>query len=469
MTFSFHIATNQTPWIAHVQEDGFTVVHSHPEFLNGTKFFQWGWNEHGTWNQDFLSATDTTCMIDGIESDAYDPNCLPDHPGRYTELQIGPARTQMHTFPLPRKSSLQWTEWLKGFKADKTKMQNPNYQVPLAAIENWWIGPDGVSEDLLRRVDKFLSTFADIPPTPQQIVYQGMPWGSLRQKLERKLSGSHVHEPLAPGCPFPDTEPDVETTPWLELLETGTFSERTLSLIPVNFEVSDEWVTLLQAAVDAGKTTWLHLLYLGTHALEVGNVERAITLFQDSRKLNPSVHAARNLAIIAPTQNEAVNLYKEAWARWEALDPNVDPTVTQLGADLAGEFCGWLLGNERWADLELFLHSLHSSGVSSQIFLGKDRVLHAQAGLAVRRGDFDAAITILRGNCFPTYGSLRANLLALWWDAQKGKAMAEKGGVPLSTRELLVLRKQLRCDGDESQRGIDDPCICGPPNLGYRY
>ena len=23
------------------------------------------------------------------------------HEGRYTELQIGPARTQMHTFPLP--------------------------------------------------------------------------------------------------------------------------------------------------------------------------------------------------------------------------------------------------------------------------------------------------------------------------------------------------------------------------------
>ena len=28
------------PYITHVQEDGFSVIHSHPKWLNGTKFFQ---------------------------------------------------------------------------------------------------------------------------------------------------------------------------------------------------------------------------------------------------------------------------------------------------------------------------------------------------------------------------------------------------------------------------------------------
>ena len=39
------------PWITHVRSDGFATVHSHPRYLNGTKFFQWGYNEFGTYNQ----------------------------------------------------------------------------------------------------------------------------------------------------------------------------------------------------------------------------------------------------------------------------------------------------------------------------------------------------------------------------------------------------------------------------------
>lgn len=467
--FFFHIKNNQTPWIAHVQEDGYTVVHSHPEFLNGTKFFQWGWNEFGTFNQDFLSATDTACTMNGADADAYDPNCMDAHPGRYTELQVGPARTQMHTFPLPRKSLLEWTEWFKSYKADRAEMQHPDYQVPLAAVKKWWTGPEGISDARLEHMDALLRKIADMPPTPEQIVYRGMSWGGLRQKLERKHPEGRIKEPLAPGCPFPEPEMDIETRPWLELLETGTFSDETLALTPVNFEVSDEWVNLLQLAVNAGNATWLHLLFLGTHALEAGNAKRATELIQDSMKLKPSVHAARNLAIIASTEHEAASRYLEGWALWEELDPNIDPSVAQLGADLAGEICGWLLGNNRWDDLHAFLGSLQRSTALTQTFLSKDRVLHAQAGFAVHSGGFDTAISILRGNCFPTYGSLRASLLALWWDAHKGKATAAKGGVPLNTHELLALRKRLRCDGDESQRGIDDSCICGPPNLGYRY
>ena len=467
--FFFHIAKNQTPWIAHVQEDGYTVVHSHPEFLNGTKFFQWGWNEHGTWNQDFLSATDTTCLVDGVESDVYDPNCMSDHPGRYTELQIGPARTQMHTFPLPKKSALEWTEWFKGYQADRAVTQHPNYQVALESVTEWWTSRKGISETVLEKMDDILRAMADVPPTPEQIISRGMPWGGLRQKLEKTLSETGFVESSAPGCPFPEPEADTETTPWLELLETGTFSDRTLSLTPVNFEISDEWVHVLQGAVDSGKGTWLHFLFLGTHSLEAGNAKLGAELLEASMLLKPSVHAARNLAIMAPTQDEAIKLYKQAWKLWGELDPNTDSNVAQLGADLAGEFCGWLLGNERWTELELFLDSLRSSTPLVQTFLGKDRVLHGLAGVAVHIEDFDTAISILRGNCFPTYGSLRRNLLALWWDAQKGRAVTQRGGAALSIRELLALRRRLRCDGDESQRGVDDPCICGPPNLGYQY
>ncbi len=33
-------------------------MHSHPKKLNGTKFFTWGFAEHGTFQQDFMSASE---------------------------------------------------------------------------------------------------------------------------------------------------------------------------------------------------------------------------------------------------------------------------------------------------------------------------------------------------------------------------------------------------------------------------
>ena len=80
-----------------------------------------------------------------------------------------------------------------------------------------------------------------------------------------------------------------------------------------------------------------------------------------------------------------------------------------------------------------------------------------------------SAIQILRSNCFPTYGSERSALLGLWWSAQKLKAVAANGGAPLSVHQTIDLCKRLRCDGDRTDRKLDEPCINGPPNLGYAY
>ncbi len=35
--------------------------------------------------------------------------------GDYTELQVGPAPTQMQNFAVPKGSVTQWTEWFKGW------------------------------------------------------------------------------------------------------------------------------------------------------------------------------------------------------------------------------------------------------------------------------------------------------------------------------------------------------------------
>ena len=89
-----------------------------------------------------------------------------------------------------------------------------------------------------------------------------------------------------------------ETRCWLDLIENGTFSEETLKLNPINFEISNEWVALIHKSIKNGHSTWLHYLFLGTVDLEKGNAESARILFKKSLSLKSSVHAARNLAIL---------------------------------------------------------------------------------------------------------------------------------------------------------------------------
>jgi hypothetical protein len=371
----------------------------------------------------------------------------------------------MHTFPLPKNEVFEWTEWFKAWQADPAVMQAADYDTPIGAVNDWLHSADGMSDAKLGAVDKLLRRMADVPPTKEQIISKGMPWGGLQEKLLAKLSGKPAG--LAPGCPFPEPEVTEETQPWLELLETGTFSAQTLGRTPVNFEVTDAWVALLQKSVDAGHATWLHLLFLGTHALEVGNAEGAVDLFRRSMKLQPSVHAARSLALVAPTQDEVVALFMQAWDLWAQIDAAADPSAVQLGADLSGEILGWLFGNERWDAVAKFVAKLDGDAATKP-YLETDRGLHVRAALAVHNGDFKTALPILRGNCFPTYGSLRSELIDLWFQANVQKEEAAKGE-SLARGEILALRKRLRCDGDSSHGALYGKCICGPPNLGYAY
>jgi hypothetical protein len=61
-------------------------------FYTGTKFFTWGDSGPGRFMQDFLAGGGK-------------------RQGDYTELQVGPAPTQMQNFPVPKHSIREWTEW----------------------------------------------------------------------------------------------------------------------------------------------------------------------------------------------------------------------------------------------------------------------------------------------------------------------------------------------------------------------
>eukprot|EP00939_MAST-03C_sp_MAST-3C-sp1_P000462 g462.t1 len=470
--FFMHIENREVPYITHVQPDGWALIHAHPSWLNGTKFFTWSFAEHGTYQQDFLSAA---VQPESCNPNAYDPNCKDfEHSlGAYTELQVGPAITQFHNFRIAERTSMEWTEWFKGWQGNKDELFSPRYDEAVDAVDRWMQSADGMTRSRIEQVDAVFKSIADVVPKKEDVVYGGMPWGGLQEMLLKHRGLLPMGSSLAPGAPFPRPDRlDPRTRPWVELLEDGMFSNETLASTPINFEVSDLWIEVLHESLESNGATWLHYLYLGTHALEVGNAADAKTLLKNSMALKGNAHAARALAFLAESLNDAIEMYSESWSlALDALrraDDEGDDGAKQLGVDLSSEYAGWLMGNEQWLLLREFLASLASASEPIRSYLKKDRVLHAQAALAVHNGDFEAAIRILRDNCFPTYGALRQMLIELWHEAQLQKAVKNKGSA-LSKAELINLRREFRCYGDSTESTLKDPCICGPPNLGYAY
>ena len=96
--------------------------------------------------------------------------------------------------------------------------------------------------------------------------------------------------------------------------------------------------------------------------------------------------------------------------------------------------------------------------------------------LVAAKGNATAAIDLLTGSCYPTYGNMRSKLLNLWLRAQVLKERyTAKGGQPLTRRELIRLKKRIGCDGysgtasTPSGDPTDQTCKVGPPNIGYPY
>ena len=457
--FFMYVKPNVWPHITHVSEDGFTFVHSHPPHLRGTKFFQWGKDYSGMFQQDFMSASDYENK--NCPHPYYDPWCTDyEHEGDYTELQVGPAPTQMHTFPIPANGVYEWSEFFKGFHGDPKRIHSSNYTDAVSSVNEWINSTDGLNPIKFAEMDVFFTDLAKVAPKQEDVLSQGMPWGGLREKL---MGGT----PLVPhgACPFATPDYNVETRQWIDLIMNGTFTNDTLMLTPVNFEVDVMWVELLEKSMTTFGATWLHHLLIGTYQLETGNVNDARISFLASISLLPSVHAYRNLAIFAPTVEKAIKLYQLAWSEYSLLDSSTDPSAINVGKDLSGEFAAWLMLNKRWDELEQLLDDIQEI----PLYFSRDRVLHSRAALAVQRGNYSASLLILTSECFPTYASERAALIDLWWESKVMEAVDQNKGIPLTKLETIHLRRKLGCDGDTTSSRLLDKCTRGPPNLGLRY
>lgn len=212
-------------YMAWVDEDGYSVLHAHgkaddPGVNNGTKSFVLGFDDPGIFKGDFQSNSDYAnprCLQQpGTYNNYWNPDCSAyEHVGGYTELQTGPAHSQMHTFPLAAGVT-QWTEVRKAWQPNATRMHAADYygaEGPVQEVEAWLASPGGLPFPAFQSADRFLEALALQEPKPEHVLSSGQPWGALHERLSGKR--------LAAGAPFSqaDLASEPRTRAWVELLD----------------------------------------------------------------------------------------------------------------------------------------------------------------------------------------------------------------------------------------------------------
>eukprot|EP00595_Chromulina_sp_UTEXLB2642_P002837 CAMPEP_0196761940 /NCGR_PEP_ID=MMETSP1095-20130614/1254_1 /TAXON_ID=96789 ORGANISM="Chromulina nebulosa, Strain UTEXLB2642" /NCGR_SAMPLE_ID=MMETSP1095 /ASSEMBLY_ACC=CAM_ASM_000446 /LENGTH=720 /DNA_ID=CAMNT_0042112063 /DNA_START=58 /DNA_END=2220 /DNA_ORIENTATION=- len=420
----------QTPYIGHTDLDGYTLIHGHP--LNGTKFFTWGQSGPGRFMQDFLAGGQY-------------------RQGDYTELQVGPAPTQMQNFAFPKESTLQWTEWFKGFDGQIDKLLDQNYSVSINYI-NQWIDDEFSHGSVVSDWDKFFEEHVE--KDPSEILVRGTgAWGA----LEELRSGNRLSKGLIFELPDEDLTSTryLEAKPWIELIELGTFSEDTLSRFPLSYQTTDSWFKLLKQSAEKHGMTWLHAFHIGICLTERGDVTESINMFTYSYTLKPYPVTSRNIAVLQQSQEEAWEFYKGTWQLALQLYSGSttggftydQDTITRLLNNLVTEISFFLQQNLWYTDMAAFISTVPEN------FRWLDSFITLKVKYLIHISEYDEAKVILQSECFPTYAKARSDLMSLWNEVIIGQAMVESQVDSLSAVEKHRIR-------------MNDPI---PKNIGCQY
>lgn len=296
---------------------------------------------------------------------------------------------------------------------------------------------DGFTQSTVKDWDEFFKKYAT--KAPSTIHVRGQPWGAL-EELRRGA-------PLVPGVTFTlpnkGEEGYAEVNPWIELVKTGRFSEETLSVLPVSYQTTDEWLYILQESSKL-EMTWLHALHLGIALTERGEVTETKKLFKQSLELKPNPIAMRNLAILETDPNTVWSYMLDAWnilPSWKS-----DPSHSRLTANMVTEMSFFLIQEAWYDEMEKFVEMVPAE------FKHLDGFLTVQSKVYLHKQQYQEAESLLLSNCFPTYAKARDTLMSMWNEAQEGIAKQKKGS------ELTYVEKH--------RARVDHPI---PDNIGCQY
>ncbi len=240
----FNIEPDERKFEAALFADGYGLIHTSTDRLQGRKLFVWGHGPGGERWQRFLTSPE------GAD---------------YLEIQAGIAKTQLECLPMPPKTAWEWLEAYGALQIPREKLHGawPVAVATVAAALEQKL-PRRFLEDTLRR------TKPDIALKSAEVLFRGSGWGALDLALREK-------NPV-PQLDFAETS--VEQSAWLQLLRTGTYPLLAPAEEPHSYLVQEEWFVLLKEAVaGSAADNWYAHFQLGLNYFTRSDFERAKQCF----------------------------------------------------------------------------------------------------------------------------------------------------------------------------------------------
>jgi hypothetical protein len=398
--FFFELSDDQSPWIAALDGEGKGLVQFSTNQLKGRKLWVWGQGIGGRNWQKFLSP-----------------------PGAgYIEIQAGLTRTQLEHQPLPAGESWSWLESYGLLKADPEIVHGSDW--PAA-----WQHVDGKVNDLLTAeelaAEHQRGTSFEIAE-PVEFFQLGSGWGAVAHKMRK---AADVKGEFAPGLLFLNNSITVQQSPWMDLIETGSFPEGDPQSPPDSFVVDAKLSSLLERSITGvSKKNWLGWYYAGLIRYHEGDVVGARQAWEESLAQLWTPWAMRNLAILSWQQgdtNRAGDLLIEAYL----AAPEILPLAVECGRCLIE--CG---RSQDWLDLMRKM----STALRSH---GRLRLLEAQASLLV--GDIDMVEKFFeQGVLIADLREGESSLTDLWFEYQAKKTSIQEN-IPLDDNLLKRVKAQI--------------------------
>ncbi|NLZ63373.1 MAG: DUF5107 domain-containing protein [Lentisphaerae bacterium] len=249
----FNIAAGERKFEAALYADGYGLVHTSTDRLQGRKLFVWGHGPGGERWQRFLTSPE------GAD---------------YLEIQAGLGKTQMECLPMPPKAAWEWLEAYGPLQVQPEQLHGP-WPGAVSAVAS------ALEQKLPRQnlAETLQRTKTDIALKKGTVLFSGSGWGALDLLLRSSNPAPHLD--------FGSTGEQQE--PWVQLLQTGRFPTLDGNSVPHSYLVQEEWFELLRKAVkgvEAGN--WYALFQLGVNYFARSDFERAEQYFTASLQLQPN-------------------------------------------------------------------------------------------------------------------------------------------------------------------------------------
>ena len=276
--YFFDLDQGAPRWLAHLDKNGWGLLHTSTQRLQSRKLFVWGKTLGGEHWQQFLT----------------------DQAGPYLEVQAGLAKTQYGCIPMSPQTTWQWTERYQPL--DLAQPVEPlDFDETSAAIS--------AQVDASPALERADALGRSIRRQTADVLFTG----SGDAALEDLLRAHSGQKPLSAHLDFSSSDPRQGI--WAEYLQTGIVPDPAPETAPDYDLTGRLWLERLTAEVEQGRPNWFIYYMLALLEAEAGRPDLAVLHLDLSLSEQPTAWAWYAQAVLdqkAGEQEDCVTAVREA-------------------------------------------------------------------------------------------------------------------------------------------------------------